>query len=130
MTEKDSDSFNTDNEESEVISVTQTVEANGETIDKEVLIHGEEEAAEKSLVFTAETKVIKGKEEEEKPKVVRKKAAPKKKLSKTDKFLQNQKKLSVKVKEEQKERCADGFDVGQVPEVIMEEVCLIFLSSR
>ena len=40
MTEKDSDRFNTDNEEYEVISVTQTIEANEETIDKEMLIHG------------------------------------------------------------------------------------------
>ena len=29
MTEKDSDNSNADNEESEVISVTQTIEANG-----------------------------------------------------------------------------------------------------
>ena len=56
MTENDSDSFNTDNEESELISVTQTIEVNGETID--------EEEAEKSLVFTTETKVTKGKEED------------------------------------------------------------------
>ena len=51
MTEKDSDSFNTDNEESEVISVTQTIEANGETIDKEVLIHGRRRSREKSCVY-------------------------------------------------------------------------------
>jgi len=83
---------------------------------KKVAKEVEEEAA------VPENEHVEEEEEEEKPKVVRKKAAPKKKLSKTDKFLQNQKKLSVKVKEEQKERCADGFDVGQVPEVIMEEV--------
>ena len=40
MTEKDSDSFDTDNEESEIISVMQNIEVNGETIDKEGLIHG------------------------------------------------------------------------------------------
>ena len=34
MTEKHSENFNTDNEESEVISVKQTIEANGETIVK------------------------------------------------------------------------------------------------
>merc|ERR1712106_398130 len=79
-------------------------------------------AKEEEEAPVPEIEHVEEEEEEEKPKVVRKKAAPKKKLSKTDKFLQNQKKLSVKVKEEQKERCADGFDVGQVPEVIMEEV--------
>ena len=54
MTEEHSDNSNTDNEESEVKSVTQTIEANGEMIDKEALIHvRDEEEADKGPVFTS-----------------------------------------------------------------------------
>ena len=50
MRGNDSDNFITDNEESEV-SMKQTIEANGESIDKEVLIHGGRKSRAKSCVY-------------------------------------------------------------------------------
>ena len=49
MTEKESDNSNTDDEESEVIYVKQTIEVNGETLEEDVLIPKDEEEAKKAL---------------------------------------------------------------------------------
>ena len=65
MTEKDSDNSNTDDEESEVTSVKQTIEVSGETLEEDVLIPKDEEEAKKCVVFTSEIKVTKRKEEKE-----------------------------------------------------------------
>ena len=59
------DSSSDDEESDEVISVKQTIEANGEKIEKEVLIPMDEEEAEKGLVFTTVIKVTKGKGEKD-----------------------------------------------------------------
>ena len=49
MTEKDFDNSNTDDEESEVTSVKQTIEVSGETLEEDVLIPKDEEEAKKAL---------------------------------------------------------------------------------
>ena len=66
MTDKDSDNPITDNEEPEVISVKQNIEARGERLKQKLLIPMDEEEAKKDFMFTTEIKVTVTKDKEEK----------------------------------------------------------------
>ena len=66
MTDKDSDNPITDNEEPEVISVKQNIEARGERLKQKLLIPMDEEEAKKEYMFTTEIKVTVTKDKKEK----------------------------------------------------------------